>query len=875
MINALLRIWVKLMLSLRYRVRVRGLDAVHRRGDRGILFLPNHPAYIDPIIVMAHLHGDFAPRALADKDQVDRFFIRRLARRMGVRPISDVRTEGPAARAEVKATIAECVEGLRRGENLVLYPSGHVYRTRYEDLRGNSAVETILRQLPDVRVVLVRMRGLWGSSFGLASGHVPNVAQCVRRAAIGLLKSFIFFAPRREVEFELYEPEAFPRSAGRAELNAFLESYYNEDAPPALYVPYTIWERGGVREMPEPDLERRGGDVSSVPEGTRELVRAHLREAAGVETVDDQDRLAEDLGLDSLSKAEIVLWLAQEFGFSVGDVDALVTVADVMLAARGEAVVTRPVELRPPPAKWLADGSPAGVDIPPGRTVAEVFLAQARRSPAKLVVADQTSGAKSYRDIVTAILALRPEIAKLPGEHLGIMLPASVAADVLYMTTLLAGKVPVLVNWTTGTRNMLHALEVTSVERVVTARALVARLASQGVDLSGLTEHLDFLEDIGRRIGRLARLRAWLGAHLSWRSLRAARVPDTAAILVTSGSETVPKAVPLSHENILTNLRDVLQVVTIRESDRMLGFLPPFHSFGLTVTLLAPLLGGIRTVHHANPTEAWVLARLIETYKATLMLGTPTFLAGIVRAARGEQLASLRLAVTGAEKCPERTYAALRERCPGSKILEGYGVTECSPIVSVNCEEDAQPLTIGRVLPSVEYVIVDEEAGREVLVGTPGMLLVRGPSVFGGYLGQDAASPFVEFAGRQWYRTGDLVSADETGVLTFRGRLKRFVKLGGEMVSLPAIEALLEEHYVRDDDEGPVLAVAATPDEERPELVLFTVRPVERSEANARIRAAGLSALHNVSRVVQLESIPVLGTGKTDYRALREQLAGV
>ena len=164
------------------------------------------------------------------------------------------------------------------------------------------------------------------------------------------------------------------------------------------------------------------------------------------------------------------------------------------------------------------------------------------------------------------------------------------------------------------------------------------------------------------------------------------------------------------------------------------------------------------------------------------------------------------------------------------------------------------------------------DTGQPADTGAVGVLLVRGPCVFPGYLGDTAASPFVEFAGKQWYRTGDLVCEDTDGILTFRGRLKRFVKLGGEMVSLPAIEAVLERHYAAEADEGPVIAVEATPSEDQPEIVLFTTRDADRQTVNRQIRDAGLSPLHNVTRVIRVEQIPVLGTGKTDYRALRDGL---
>jgi acyl-CoA synthetase (AMP-forming)/AMP-acid ligase II len=354
--------------------------------------------------------------------------------------------------------------------------------------------------------------------------------------------------------------------------------------------------------------------------------------------------------------------------------------------------------------------------------------------------------------------------------------------------------------------------------------------------------------------------------------LRQAEPPEVAVVLFTSGSETVPKAVPLTHRNILTNIADCFALFRARPDDSILGILPPFHSFGLMTSVVLPLTLGCRVVHHPNPTDGAALGQTIDAYKPTLLMGTPTFLRGIVRASTKGQLASLRLVVSGAEKCGERVYRALAESCPQTVVLEGYGVTECSPVVAGNFESDARPGTIGRPVASVEVALVSPATGGRVEPGHDGVLLVRGPSLFGGYLNYDGPSPFVEFEGKSWYRTGDLIREAPDGWLTFAGRLQRFVKLGGEMVSLPAIEAALEPRLVSDDDKGPSFAVAATPVEESPEIVLFSTKGIEREEANSIIRAAGLSGLHNIRRVIRVDELPLLGTGKTDYRGLADRL---
>ncbi len=974
-------------LRLRYRIRIAGLEAVAARGRRGILFLPNHPALIDPVMVVTALRSRFRPLVLADRDQVNIPVLRRLLARIGVKPILDPALYGEAGRESIEAATRDCIEALRRGENLLFWPAGRIYQGRFENLGGNSLVETLLRAAPELRVVLIRTRGLWGSRFGRAPAGAPRLGRVLLKGLGILLANGLFFAPRREVSIELEEPADLPRREGRAALNRYLEAFYNRDAPPNTRVPDFFWERGGARTAPEPEAGRGGGTpagpgpaADEVSAATREIVTAHLREVSGVRDIRDTAHLARDLGLDSLVRAELGPWLEQEFGVTVEEVESLQTVSDVLLAAQGIVQAAGPITLKPVPKKWFTfqpacntpvpdghDGAWPSHDqdqrlrsrwrdafhrvrlrpvqdghdrawpshdqdqrlcsrwrdafhrvrlrpvqdghdrawpshdqdqrlcsrgrdafhrvrlrsvaihplVPAGATLAAVFLAQARRGPGRPALADQASGVLTYRDMLTAILALKPALAEMEGRYLGIMLPASSGAAVLYLAALFAGKIPVMVNWTAGAGTIAKSLDRLGVRRIVTAQALVARLAGQGLDLALLQERLAPVEEIGRRIGRRARLAAWFGARLRPGALAKPPVPDTAVVLFTSGSENFPKAVPLTHANILANLRDMAGLFRLRPGDCALGMLPPFHSFGLTCSILFPLCAGVRVVFHPNPTEGARLARTIEAYGVTLLMGTPTFLNGIIRAAGDRQLRTLRKVVAGAEKCPAKVYEAVSGRWPHLAILEGYGITECSPVVSANDENDIRPGTIGKALPSVEYALRAPEGAGRAPPGQPGMLLVRGPSVFGGYLEYDGPSPFEEFEGKTWYRTGDLVTEGPGGVLTFTGRLKRFVKLGGEMISLPAIEEALARAFApgAEPDEGPVLAVEGAPAEANPDLVLFTTREIGREEANRALREAGLSPLHNLRHVRRVEAIPVLGTGKTDYRALRALLA--
>lgn len=872
MITILLRGLIGGLLRLRYRIRVDGMEEVARCGTRGILFLPNHPALIDPPLVAGALHKRFRARPLADRDQVGRPFIGWIARQANVITIPDPLLYGGESKGEVLEGIRTCAEALRRGENVLLYPAGHIARSKLEDLGAASAVETLLKEAPGCRVVLVRTRGLWGSCFSRAAGEAPVIGKLAGRLVRSLLASFVFFMPRRTVTVQLAEPDDLPRDGDRRVLNRYLEDFYNKDPQPACYVPYTPWERGGIRELPEPQAARAGGAVEAIPLATRELVLEHLKKITGRSSLGLEDHLARDLGLDSLTLVDLALWVEAEFGFQVGDGAGMETVADVLLAARG-TLVSAPVVLKPVDPGWFRTSTQAGrATIPDGVNLGEVILERIRRAPGQVMLADQMAGMRTGRDILTGVLILKPRIERLPGDYVGIMMPASGTATILYLATLFAGKIPVMVNWTVGLRNMMHSLDLLKVQRVVTSERVIRKMESGMGDLGPLKERLLCLESLRGQVRGGEKVRAWLGARIGgMRRLGRVRMPETAVVLFTSGSESLPKAVPLTHGNLLANLRDLGERFCFRHEDRLIGILPPFHSFGLTCTVLLPLCAGVPVVYHPNPTEGGVLSRLIEAYKVSLLVGTPTFLAGILRAVTGRELDTLRAVISGAEKCPDATYDLVQRMWPHLKLLEGYGITECSPVVSVNEESAPRRGTIGRVLPSVEHAVADLELRGRVEPGKAGMLLVRGPSIFGGYLQYDGPSPFVEFEGRRWYRTGDLVIEAE-GQLVFSGRLKRFVKLGGEMISLPAIEEVLQRHYAKASDEEPVLAVEATPAELNPELVLFTVREIDRDEVNQRIRAAGLSALHNIRALRKVERIPLLGSGKTDYRALKALL---
>lgn len=866
-------IWItlKVLLWLRYRIQVEGLDEIEKQyGNKGIIFLPNHPALIDPLIMMSVIWGRFKPRALVTEKQIKASALKYFWKRIRLLPLPDLGVTGLAGHEKVLSQLATCIDALKAGDNLLFYPAGRIYRSKKEKLRGNGGVARIITEYPEVKIVLARTTGLWGSEFSRAKGYQLSFGAALGLHFWDVVKNGIFFSPRRQVKIEFFvKPEDMPSPQNKDVLNRYLENFYNHAMRANTYVPYRWWERGGARTLPEPDSYNVNEDVSQVPADIQRRVKEKLHAITGKVLIRDTDTLGTDLGMDSLIIAEVHAWMQEEFGHEMPSPESLRTVSSLILAANGESAAAEP--LKSVPASWFYD-DPRTLTITDAGDVCKSFLVNAKAAPNRPVWADQTSGVFTNRKMVLAIMALRPAVEALPGERIGILMPATVYSTLLYLVCQFSGKVPVMINWTVGNRNMRHCIQNSGCDRILTAGAVVERLATAGVDFSGIEERFVKLEEIAAKTPLLRKIKALIMSRLCWRSLWKAKIPETAAIIFTSGSENLPKAVPLSHRNVIVDLIHAVNDMKIRKDDCLLGMLPPFHSFGLLLNTMFTCTSNIRVVYHPNPTEGAMLGRISAAYKVSFFCGTPTFIASILRNSTPEQMETLRLCVTGAEKCPASTLQLLQEKAPKAGLYEGYGISECGPIVSLNKPDAMRFGTIGKIIPCTEAVVVNEAGTQEVPVNTTGMLLVRGENIFKGYLNFDGPSPFVTFRDKEWYRTGDLVQLDEEGFVTFMGRLKRFVKIGGEMISLPAIEETIAANWPNPDPQnGPALAVEAAGDSDQdPRITLFTRLPLTKEQVNDLLREKGFSPIQFIRSVVKLEALPVLGTGKTDYRSLKK-----
>jgi acyl-[acyl-carrier-protein]-phospholipid O-acyltransferase/long-chain-fatty-acid--[acyl-carrier-protein] ligase len=494
-------------------------------------------------------------------------------------------------------------------------------------------------------------------------------------------------------------------------------------------------------------------------------------------------------------------------------------------------------------------------------TVIEALIAAAKlHGPNWLAVEDPVSGQLSYKRLLMGVAILGRKLMPFApqGRALGVMLPTSNGAVVTLFALMSAGRVPAMINFTAGATNILAACRAAEVDTILTSRVFVekGRLDNVVAQLAAKLR-IVYLEDIRKTIGTADKLRGLFG----WKKPLVARKPDDwAVIMFTSGSEGLPKGVVLSHRNMMTNVAQAEASIDFGREDKLFNVLPVFHSFGLTVGTVLPLVSGVSTYLYPSPLHYRTVPELVYGVSATIMFGTDTFLNGYARVANPYDFRSLRYVLAGAEPVKTATRQIYLEKF-GLRILEGYGVTECSPAMALNTPMFNKFGTVGRLFPGMTARLEKVEG-----VDEGGRLFVTGPNVMLGYLRADKPG-VLEVPPEGWHDTGDIVAIDDQGFIAIKGRAKRFAKVGGEMVSLAAVEMLAGELWPNN-----VTAVAAVADVRKGErLIMVTDKHgATRSEFMTYARSKHASELMLPAEVVVLDKLPMLGSGKVDQLAIEK-----
>jgi len=517
---------------------------------------------------------------------------------------------------------------------------------------------------------------------------------------------------------------------------------------------------------------------------------------------------------------------------------------------------------------------PTAFDAATSRTTLFDALRSAarRHGGGKIVLEDADRQTLTYKRLILGALVLgrRLKAETVPGEATGLMLPNVTAAVVALFGLNAFGRSVGFLNFTAGARSIVSAARTGPLPVVVTSRRFVEAAKLEDVVealaatewTAGRTVRIVYLEDVRKEIGGMEKAAGVLSALLPGLVPGRERPhpDDTAVILFTSGTEGAPKGVALTNANLVANASQIFSHAdgVISASDIAINPLPMFHSFGLAAGTLMPLLNGMKTVLYPSPLHYKQVPKLIRATKATLLLSTDTFLQGYARASDEGDHDSLRYVVSGAERVKETTRRLWGRS--GTEILEGYGATECAPVIACNLPGANRHGSVGRLLPGIEVRLEPVEG-----IHDGGRLHVRGPNVMAGYILPDAPGRLVPPAGG-WHDTGDIVSIED-GFVVIRGRAKRFAKIGGEMVSLAAVEALASGLWPEHTH-----VCVALPDPRRGEsLVLVTDRPdADKAELAAHAREQGIADLWVPKAILVTQQIPILGSGKVDYAATLE-----
>lgn len=491
------------------------------------------------------------------------------------------------------------------------------------------------------------------------------------------------------------------------------------------------------------------------------------------------------------------------------------------------------------------------------------FVRIAKKQGSKLAFIDCTTGRRiTFSKALIASLILSEKLKKYKEGFIGIMIPTSAGCALSTLGALMSGRTPVMINYSTGAaNNARYAQEKCGFKTIITSKGLLEKINCPIVD--GMV----FIEDIMAGVSFIDKLKtaliSKLPANMILKRVHGGSEDDNIVILFTSGSEKAPKAVQLTHKNIASNIKSFSKVYNLSEKDRMLANLPYFHVFGLTVNLWTPVYHGMTIILYANPLDYKTVVNIARDEKPTMMVGTPSFLSGYLRVSEEGDFNSLRYVVSGADKCPDALREGFLEKHRVT-LYEGYGATETSPVISVNTPEHNKPGSIGKVVPGVQVRIENYETGMECAPRETGRIMVKGDSVMKGYL-----DDFEETSMRirhGWYDTGDMGYLDEDGFLWHAGRLKRFVKVGGEMVSLVRVEDALEKVLPA----GVSCCVVEVPDALKgAKIVAAVTEQVDEKGILSRMS----EHLPNIALPKQffvISELPKMGSGKIDFRSVTE-----
>ena len=873
--------FVAFLLKVRYKVDLKNLESIDEKSN--YLVLPNHVAWVDPVIIRSHLRPYIKIRPVVTSDFSKNPALSRIFKLMQTVTIEEM--DDKAWNEEwkkVEDALWEVSEALKNWDSILLYPSWRIMGQWKEYIWWKkSAYLTVQNLQENTKVLTVRTTWLWGSRWWNAwNGKAPSFIWNLFKGLWFIIANIIFFIPKRKITIELLDQTKELKKLSNNSLEKFnqcLEDFYNKNWEEKVsYVPYYFYYNDVkgrklpkiIRNSIESFKSSNSYDISKFPKDTINTVIEKVKSVKELwekDKVSLESNLILDLYFDSLDMSEIKNLVTNAFpGASNTPISELKTVADLVAMALWETKNQNEV-LKD--CNWnIKKGlnKTRNWDVEWANNVLELFKKQRKADKSATQIYDTMFWLQTRKDVVLKAFLISDYLKKIPWKHIGIMFPALSSTSMIILATYLAEKIPVMMNWTHPESAFDHCVKFSKTKKILTSKTFF-----KTINIEWLNKYeFIFLEDLLKDIPFSLKIKSLI------KSLYfpiPKELDETGVVLYTSGSESLPKAVPLSHKNLIAELKGALWIINIHNDEIFFSYLPPFHSFGFTVNTIFPLIWWMRSVNTPDPNDSVTVAKLIAHTKPTILATTPTFLKNLLSIASPKQLTSIRYVITWWEKCSDIVFEKTREIMPKATILEWYGITECAPIISINTIEKQKPQSVGISIKWGNIKILDINNEEELSANKEGMIYYEWDNVFRWYEDKKLESPFLKKDWKTRYKTGDLWYLDEDNFLFITWRMKRFLKVWWEMISLPFIEELLQEKYWSADEIN--LAIEWKEFDGWIKIVLFVVGlKLTTDEVNKYLKEKWVSNLIQINEIKNIESIPLLWTWKIDYKILKEQI---
>lgn len=870
-----------LLLKLRYKFEIIWLDTIDK--NKKYVLLPNHQALVDPQIVVSLLSTKIALSPVMLETYYNLPVLKNLFKMLGAISIWDIQ-RGSGGIEDVKNAFKNIEITIKNGKNILVYPSGQLYCQWFEVIRGKKIAYNLIQILPeDTEILVIKTTGLWWSMWSKAwEGDTPNFLKTFLKAIFIVISNAFFLIPKRNVKIEIQNYTQQLKSVKDINIfNQTLENFYNKDGEEIIKYKKHFLYFDNIKTKKEPEIiawsikelsMSKSIDESIISNETKEKIIEKIAEIKKIEKekISIKSNLINDLFFDSLDLAEIKASIQGNFEWASNPpILDLKTVWDLCIMALWKSEQNEALK----PCHWtdsndeektiyeiLTDSQKKlGKNI----SILSLFKENFKKNKENSFVYDTIFWIQSKKDFILKAYLIADYLKKFEGKYIWIMLPSISSASLMIIASYFAWKIPVMLNWTVWEVALLHCVKFANVSTILTSKNFYEKIKNTWTEK--LNEKYVFLEDLLKDISPWKKIKALLASTLFF--IPKIKWEDEAVLLFTSGSESLPKAVPLSHKNIISDIIWSLYHFPLLNKDILIWFLPPFHSFWFTINTIMPLISSLKVVYTPDPNDARIIANLIKHCGATTLTATPTFLKMILSWGSEEKLKTLKYWVVWAEKAPDNVFELFTKICPNGKILEWYGITECSPVISINPPKKSKKWSVWLAVQWSDIKIISLENNAEVQAKEQWMIYFSWENVFSGYVDTNLESPFEEINGKKYYKTWDLWYLDEEWYLFITWRLKRFIKIAWEMISLPFIEWILNKKYWSN------LAIEAREENFNVKIVLFSSENLDLDEIQLYLRQNGVSNLVKINGLVKLESIPVLWTWKIDYKELKNMIS--